>query len=780
MTAVQDAGVATGAAPTRRWVRVRGIVQGVGFRPFVFRVATEEHVAGFVGNDIDGVFAEVEGDVAAVERVLRRLRDGAPPLARVDSIEWGAMPPAAAPGFRIVASRGDVGGVTFVPPDAAMCDDCRRELFDPTDRRFRYPFINCTNCGPRFTIARALPYDRANTTMAGFVLCPACRREYDDPTDRRHHAEPLCCPGCGPQVRFVGADGEVVGTDAVFAAAQRALARGEIVAVKGLGGYHLACDATAVGAVGRLRARKHRPAKPFAVMARDLDVVRRLAVVDERDVDLLTSVARPIVLVTRRTDTGIDTGIAMGIAPDTPLLGVMLPYSPLHHLLFAAGPGADRAPEVLVMTSGNLSDEPICHDDVDARARLDRIADAWLVHDRPIHVPCDDSVVRVVAGAEQPVRRSRGHSPAPLTLPCDTAPVLAVGGDLKSAFCLAAGRAAWMSQHLGDMGSVATLRAFERSIAQFRSLYGVSPERLVADLHPGYFTRQWADAQGLPVLGVQHHHAHAAALLGEHGAGPGDRALVFAFDGTGDGGDGTVWGGEALLARDAGVERVAHLRTIMLPGGDQGPRRPARVALAHLRAARIPWADDLAPVAALRPAEREVLERQLARGVASAPSSSVGRLFDAVSSMLDLRHTASYEGEAAIALETAASTATDPGPPLGFACVGGIVDPTPVLARLVDERRRGTPTASLAHAFHRALARAVADVAIHVAASRAVTTVGLTGGVFQNALLTRLATTALTERGFDVLVHRRVPPNDGGLAFGQAVVAAACGRRSTS
>jgi hydrogenase maturation protein HypF len=767
MTTLQDVGTAT--AYGRRRVRVRGIVQGVGFRPFVYRVAAEEHLDGFVGNDVEGVFAEVEGRVVAIDRLLRRLRDDPPPLAWVASVDAEVIPPTGEHGFRIVASRGGSDGVTFVPPDAAVCDDCVRELFDPTDRRYRYPFVNCTNCGPRFTIATALPYDRANTTMAGFALCADCRREYEDPADRRHHAEPLACPVCGPRVRFVGADGDVHGTDAVLAATQRALVDGHIVAVKGIGGYHLACDAASDDAVARLRARKRRPAKPFAVMARDLDAARRLAALDDRAVELLTSVARPIVLVDRRSDAPI----ARGVAPDTPLVGVMLPYSPLHHLLFASGPGVDRVPDVLVMTSGNLTDEPICHVDDDAFARLDGMADAWLVHDRPIHVPCDDSVVRVVDRSEQPVRRSRGHSPAPLTLPHHSDPLLAVGGDLKNAFCLASGRTAWMSQHLGDMGSLETLLAFERSAAQFRSLYGVEPQQLVTDLHPGYVTRQWAERHGTDVLGVQHHHAHAAALMGEHGAAPDDTVLTFAFDGTGYGPDGTVWGGEALLAAYDGCERVAHLRVVALPGGDHGARQPARVALAHLRAAGIPGTGDLPPVAALSPIDRAVLDRQLARGVACARSSSAGRLFDAVSSLLGLRHATSYEGEAAVALETAARAAVDDGARFSFDVVGDEIDPTPVFEQLVAARRGGGSTESSALAFHRALADAVAAVAEQTAAAREVTTVGLTGGVFQNALLTQLTTRALADRGFEVLVHRRVPPNDGGLAFGQAVVAAA-------
>jgi hydrogenase maturation protein HypF len=757
----------------RRRVRVRGVVQGVGYRPFVFRVATEEHVDGFVGNDTDGVFAEVEGAPAALEVLVRRLYDDAPPLARVDSVEWDDVPITRAVGFHIVASRRARDahqGITFVSPDAAVCDDCLRELFDPHDRRFRYPFVNCTNCGPRFTITTSLPYDRANTTMTGFTLCPACRREYDDPADRRHHAEPLACPACGPHLEYDDAWSTVTGTDAVLTAAHHALLDSRIVAVKGVGGYHLACDAADDAAVARLRERKHRPAKAFAVMARDLDVACRLAQFDDAAVALLTSVARPVVLALRRT--GI--AVSAAVAPANPLLGVMLPSNPLHHLLFASVPGSRLdPPDVLVMTSGNMSDEPICHVDADARARLHGIVDAWVVHDRPIHMPCDDSVVRVVDGVEQPVRRSRGHSPAPIPLPRECDPILAVGGDLKNAFCLATGRVAWMSQHLGDMGNLETLQAFERSTEQFSALYRVEPEVLVADLHPGYVTRRWAERRQADVFGVQHHHAHAAALMTEHGLPPDAAILACTFDGTGYGTDGTVWGGEILLARYDGFERVAHLRTVAVPGGDAGVRAPARVALAHLRAAGIRWSDDVASVRALEPDARSVLDRQLALGTACAPTSSAGRLFDAVSSLLGIRHHASYEGQAAMELEAAARSADDDGPPLGFAIDDGVLDPAPLLHDLVARYASGCPVPTLARAFHGALAAAIVDVATGVRDTTGIGTIGLTGGVFQNVLLTTLTRRSLVARGFDVLVHRRVPPNDGGLALGQVAVAAA-------
>jgi hydrogenase maturation protein HypF len=754
----------------RRRVRVRGVVQGVGFRPFVNRVATGLHVGGFVRNDTDGVLAEFEGESRVLDVLLGQLRDDAPRLAQVESIEWEPVAVTGTTAFHVVASRADAGGVTFVPPDAAVCDACLRELFDPHDRRYRYPFVNCTNCGPRFTITTALPYDRANTTMTGFALCEGCRREYEDPADRRFHAEPVACPVCGPRLRYADAHGATEESDDALAAAQRALLDGRIVAVKGIGGYHLACDAADDDAVARLRDRKRRPAKAFAVMVRSLSEAHGLAVLDELAVALLTSTARPIVLVPRRADAPINDGVA----PGNPLVGVMLPYSPLHHLLLAPLPvGAPVPPAALVMTSGNVSDEPICHDDDDAFDRLGDIADAWLTHDRPIHVPCDDSVARVVGGVEQPVRRSRGHSPVPITLAHTAPPLLAVGGDLKNTFCLARSRTAWMSQHLGDMGSVETLRAFERSVAQFRAFYGIEPDVLVADLHPGYVTHEWAERHGPSVELVQHHHAHAVALMTEHAVAP-DRAIIACtFDGTGYGTDGTVWGGEVLVSRYTDFGRATHLRTVAIPGGDAGVRSPARIALAHLRAAGIEWSEDLPPVRASSTDVLQVLDRQLERAVGCTPTSSAGRLFDAVSALLGVCQQASYEGQAAIELEAAAAAATGDGLRLGFGTGDDGMDPAPCLRDLVAGRRAGRSVPALAHAFHVALADALACAAESVRADTGIGVVGLTGGVFQNALLTTLARRALEARGFDVLVHRRVPPNDGGLALGQAAVAAA-------
>ena len=555
--------------------------------------------------------------------------------------------------------------------------------------------------------------------------------------------------------------------------------RGEIAAIKGLGGYHLACDARSDAAVQRLRARKHRFEKPFAVMARDLDVARTLARIGSSEAAILTSAQRPIVLLRRRSGPS-EVAISALVAPGNPRLGVLLPYTPLHHLLFAPVPEADDrvpVPDVLVMTSGNLTDEPICYEDDDARRRLGTIADAWLLHDRPIHVPCDDSVLEIDpgTGGELPLRRSRGYAPLPLRLPFSSGPTLAVGGELKNTFCLAADRDAFMSQHIGDMGSLETWAAFERSTRQLAGLYGIGAPRLAADAHPGYQTRRWAeDASPRPVAEVQHHHAHIASVMAEHGFPAGRRVIGIAFDGTGFGTDGAIWGGEVLVADYGDFERVEHLKAVALPGGDAAVRRPCRTALAHLWAAGIEWADDLPPTGAVSTKEREVLAHQLERGTGSVATSSMGRLFDAVSSLLGLRHQATYEAEAALCLQWAAEEARDKGVaalPYRFDLTGAELDPSPVLRALVEDLRRGADTCAMAAGFHTAVARVIGEAAEGQRARAGIDVVALSGGVFQNALLLGLSRRELEARHFRVLTHRVVPPNDGGLALGQAAIA---------
>ncbi len=772
------------ATGVRVQVLIEGVVQGVGFRPFVHRLATELGLSGFVGNDSTSVFVEVEGAEPGVSAFLARVRSDAPPLAYVASVRATPLPPTAdgesARGFRIVASESSDGARTLVPPDTAVCDDCVRELFDPADRRYRHPFITCTNCGPRFTIIESLPYDRPATTMAGFPMCPACRQEYEDPADRRFHAQPVACPDCGPRLWFEdAAGGRTDGSDTAVSAAQLALNDGQVVAVKGVGGYHLACAATADATVALLRDRKHRPAKPFAVMVADLDAARRIARVDDDEARLLTSPAHPIVLLRRRPGSAV-SGL---VAPGNARIGVLLPYTPVHHLLFSGlelADGPAGSPAVLVMTSGNRTDEPICYRDDDARRRLAGLADAFLVHDRPIHRPCDDSVVQLVDGELLPLRRSRGYAPLPVDLGRAVATVLATGGELKNTACLTSDRYAVLSQHLGDMESLETLQEFDRSTESLGDLYGARAAALATDCHPGYATRSWAtrNAAGRPVLAVQHHHAHVVSLLAEHGR-LGELAVGVAFDGTGFGTDGTIWGGELLaLGADPTVfERAGHLRPMPLPGGDAAVRTPSRVALAYLDACGLGWDPALPPVAATSAAELSVLRQQLDRGLGCVPTTSMGRLFDAVSSLLGVRHQVSFEAQAAIELEAAAERALTTG---GGAetfprfCVrrGGVMDAAPVLGQLAEGVRAQRPVDELALAFHHAVADVVLRACLLAAVPRGISVVGLTGGVFQNAVLLRLCRQRLRWAGFDVISHHVVPPNDGGLALGQAAVAA--------
>jgi hydrogenase maturation protein HypF len=790
----------SGAPPTaatvrttlRRRVTVRGVVQGVGFRPFVYTLATALGLCGHVTNTPEGVVAEVEGAPEAVARFCDRIGAEAPPLARVDSVDHQEVPATGDIAFTILASRTDGPAGTLIPPDTATCAACLHELADPADRRHRHPFVNCTHCGPRFTIVTGLPYDRANTTMAGFPMCSDCAHEYADPTDRRFHAQPVACPACGPRLRLLvrpdgggpprpAAEGDPVD------GARALLASGAILAVKGLGGYHLACDATNPAAVARLRHRKARGDKPFAVMAGRLDDIEHLVTIAPEERDLLTGVTRPVVLLRRRTDDASAARApspAGAVAPGSPDLGIMLPYTPVHHLLFGL-PGDPEGPRLLVMTSGNVSGEPIVTDDAEALERLAHLTDAWLTHDRPIRVPCDDSVVRVCDGRPLIVRRARGYAPLPLTLPVPVRPSLAVGGDLKNVFCLGEGSRAWLSAHIGDMDDLATQRAFERAVTQLQSVTPVRPELLAADRHPAYRSARWAvrNAADRPVVRVQHHHAHVAAAMAEHGLDGSRPVIGVAFDGTGYGDDAAVWGGEFLIADYARSTRFGHLAYVPLPGGDAAVHRPYRMALAHLRTAGIDWSGDLACVAACPRDERSVLRRQLERNLNCVPTSSMGRLFDAVSSLAGVCHRAGYEAQAAVELEAAALRAPardnaayafavrarreDGGPVRG--------DPAPVFAAVVDDLRAGVGPELIAARFHRAVTGLVHRLCVLARERHGVNTVALTGGVFLNSLLSSGCAGALRADGFTVLRHHLVPPGDGGLALGQLMVAARVG-----
>ncbi|MEU3186127.1 carbamoyltransferase HypF [Streptomyces sp. NPDC006923] len=795
----------SGAGCERRRVEVRGVVQGVGFRPFVYALAGELGLTGWVTNNADGVETEVEGPGRQVAAFCARVATDAPPLAVVESVRHRTVPATGGSGFTIRPSAGGPGR-TLVAADTATCDACLSELADPADRRHRHPFITCTHCGPRFTVVTGLPYDRALTTMAGFPLCADCAREYGDPADRRFHAQPIACHACGPRLSLVtGPPGPArarrTGEDAL-AEARRLLAAGAVVAVKGLGGYHLACDASDPTAVRTLRARKNRGAKPFAVMAGSPETVERLVHTDAEERDLLLGRRRPVVLLRRRD--GGERFVSDGVAPGSPDLGVVLPYTPLHHLLLGL-PGDPAGPPVLVMTSGNRAGEPIVTDDEEALSRLAGLADAWLAHDRPVRVPCDDSVVRICAGLELPVRRSRGYAPLPVALPLPVEPALAVGGDLKNTFCLAEGRYAWLSAHIGDMDDLATLTAFEAAVGHLSELTSVTPRLLVADRHPGYRSGQWAErhAEGRPVRRVQHHHAHVAAAMAEHGLDGSAPVIGVAFDGTGYGDDGAVWGGEVLLADYDGFRRFAHLAYVPLPGGDAAVRNPCRMALSHLRAAGLPWSRDLPCVAACEPGELRLLERQLDRGVNCVPTSSMGRLFDAVASLAGVCHRVDYEARAASELENAATAAGrkrpgelwegyrfalvpagsagdasgNDGAPDRPAADGGpgvalVADPAPVLAAVVDDLRAGVDASTVAARFHGAVVGLVHDMCRAARDRTGLGTVALTGGVFCNALLTTGCAARLADDGFTVLRHHRVPPNDGGLALGQLMIGA--------
>lgn len=766
----------------RRRISVSGICQGVGFRPFVYRLAERWDLRGWVRNDSTGVTIEVEGASSALDRFTRALERDAPPLAEVGGIRAEALEPTDEVGFRIESSGRDGGARTLISPDVATCDDCLQELADPADRRYGYPFLNCTHCGPRFTITRQVPYDRPRTTMAGFELCEACRAEYEDPTDRRFHAQPTACPACGPRLRLLDAGGREVamgegeGTTDPLAGAVECLRAGATLAVKGLGGYHLACDARSAAAVGRLRERKGRPARPFALMVRDLDAARTLCRVGSAEADVLTSIRRPIVLLRRREGAKL----ARGVAPGLRHLGLMLPYTPLHHLLMEA------FADPLVLTSGNRSEEPIAYRDEEALRRLEGLVDGFLAHDRPIHVPCDDSVVRVVAGGVQPVRRSRGWAPRPVRVgrPAPL-PVLAVGGHLKNTFCLLREDRAFLSQHVGTLESWASYRALRDGIAHFRGLFDVDPTVVAHDLHPDYLSTklavEMAGEEALETVAIQHHHAHVAACLAEHRE-PGP-VIGVAFDGTGYGADGAVWGGEFLVAELAGFERRGHLAYRRLPGGDAAVREPWRMALSHLDGASEGAADEI-PLRferELDPARRRPVLQMIRGGAASPLTSSVGRLFDGAAALVGLRSVADFEAQAAMELEAAADPGEEGSYPAALIDGGEGEpwrwDPGPLVLALADDVAAGIPPCTTSARFHNAVRDAVRAGCGRIREETGLETVALTGGVFQNVLLTERTAASLEEEGFRVLLHRAVPPNDGGLALGQAAAAAARARR---
>ncbi len=761
----------------RKAVRVCGVVQGVGFRPFVYKLATEENLAGLIGNDTEGVIIELEGPAERIEAFLIRLTSETPPLARIDSFATSDLAPTGAAGFRIVASEvlGQVS--TGIPADAATCADCLRELLDPADRRYRYPFLNCTNCGPRYTITRRIPYDRRQTSMAKFPMCPECQAEYDDPLNRRFHAQPNACWRCGPRVWLETTEGVPIESADPVAVTMERLLHGEIMAIKGIGGFHLSVDATSEKAVARLRERKHRYGKPLAIMVRDIAVARTLCDLTPEEESLLQTPSRPIVLGIARQDNGITASIAPGI----PWLGVFLPYAPLQHLLFA-----DPRVKALVMTSANLSEEPIAIDNEEARTRLAAIADAFLMHDREILQRCDDSVAALVDGKPQIIRRARGFVPLAVPLPFEAPPLLAVGGHLKNVLALARGKFAYQSQHIGDLENATSLQFFEECLHHLMNTFEIDPQTVVHDLHPGYLStswaKQWAGDRGLRLIGVQHHHAHIAACMAEH-ALPGP-VIGLSLDGTGYGTDGRIWGGEVLICSLSGpdpasFERFAHLDYVPMPGGEAAIREPWRMAFGHLIAAGFSEVEAKELVGATGQ-EARVMTRMMERQINAPLTSSLGRLFDAAAAVILNRRKVDYEAQAAIELEGIAIdepdrlSRTDYVPGLSVAADGSNSLKIRHLWRaIVDDLHSEVPKPKIAAQFHAGVAQGFMASAASAREKTGINEVAMSGGCMHNRRLARLLRSGLEEEGFKVYQHSRVSPGDGGLSYGQAAVAAA-------
>lgn len=785
-------------------IHITGIVQGVGFRPFVYGLAKKLELTGWVRNTSAGVDIEVDGEQDVLDAFVSALRDEAPPLSRIDELTASFQAPNGFRSFEIVHSEAVEGAFQPISPDVSICGDCLRELFDPSDCRYRYPFINCTNCGPRFTIIKDIPYDRPKTTMTPFPMCPDCEREYTDPLNRRFHAQPVACPVCGPNVWLEqggdhfsrsGVDTKPLLADEAIQETRALLVNGKILAIKGLGGFHLACDATNPAAVRELRERKLRVDKPFALMMLDIKSIENHCFVNDAERELLASAASPIVLLNRKPDSPI----ARECAPDQDTLGVMLPYTPLHNLLLEK---EKDFPDALVMTSGNLSEEPIATDNDEARQRLETLADAFLMHDRDIHIRCDDSVVRVFPNRQSaivnrksgiyPIRRSRGYSPFPVKLPFEAPPLLAVGPELKNTFCIANQKYAFLSHHVGDMENFETLQSFEQGIEHFEKLFRVSPEAIAYDFHPNYLSTRYAlqraEQNALPTIGVQHHHAHIAACMAEHGLDGSRPVIGLSFDGTGYGEDGAIWGGEVLVADYKLYKRAFHLEYFPLPGGDAAIKKPARAALALLWSLGLEWDDNLAPVAEFCAEDRTLLKLQLKKKINTPMTSSIGRLFDAAAALAGVRQSVNYEAQAAIEFEAVADP--DEGGLYPFEWGQAVTSPARVSSAGTGERGRriavrsaiqalvedvlaGIPIPDISARFHNGLAQLALEICQHLRVAENVEEVVLSGGVWQNITLLRRTLSLLQKDGFVVYIHHQVPTNDGGLSLGQAAIAAA-------
>jgi hydrogenase maturation protein HypF len=751
-------------------ILVRGIVQGVGFRPFVYSLARRQSLRGQVFNNTTGVFIDVEGETGAIEQFIQEIKSSPPPLSLVESVEQKqGLDYGIYTDFRIIESDGRGEKLASISPDVATCIDCLRELFDPKDRRFRYPFINCTNCGPRFTIIEGVPYDRANTTMRDFEMCDECRAEYEDPLDRRFHAEPTACPDCGPHLYLTDPErkklalNQVAEEDAI-SRARLLLGYGKILAIKGIGGFHLACDAANGEAVERLRRGKHREDKPFALMANSLDVIKRYCFVSAPEEDLLLSGRRPIVLLERKPGSDLSEAVAPGVRT----LGFMLPYTPLHHLLLA---GLDHP---LVMTSANISDEPICYENQDALTRLGKIADYYLTHDRRIHVRSDDSVTRVFAGREMVLRRSRGYAPRAIKTAFKfERQIMAAGAELKNTFCLARGEQAFVSHHIGDLENLETLRAFEDGIEHLKRLFDLRPEVVAYDLHPDYLSTKYAlSLEGFGArVGVQHHHAHIASCMADNRIE--GEVIGVAMDGLGFGSDGRFWGGEFFVADFAEAERIAHLDYVPMPGGAKAIREPWRMAAVYLHRA---MGDDFLNLDL--PFVREMDKgawatlRGMIRARANSPeTSSMGRLFDALAGLLNLRSAVNYEGQAAIEMEAIADRGSQEYYDFELAGGGSAIKAEGVIRRAADDLLNGISPGVVSAMFHSGVAHLIERIARSIREERRLNRVVLSGGVFQNIFLLKRACRRLASAGFEVFTHNRVPANDGGISLGQAAVA---------
>ena len=813
-------------------IHLTGIIQGVGFRPFVYGLAKRLELSGWVRNTSAGVIIEIDGSPPALDNFVHALKSETPPLARIDQVRVQTRPANGYTTFEIIPSEVIANGFQPISPDVCVCDDCLSELFDPRDRRYRYPFINCTNCGPRYTIIQDIPYDRPNTTMAGFPLCAECEQEYSDPLNRRFHAQPVACPECGPQVWIEPSDknnGRILPDERLSAQGDQAilitqwlLAEGKSVAIKGLGGFHLACDALNPQAVAELRSRKLRVDKPFALMMPDLATIEAHCFLSDEEGDLLTSRQRPIVILRKRHGSNI----AEQVAPHQDTLGVMLPYTPLHYLLFAEpgntfDPGSNPSkfnspPSALVMTSGNLSEEPIAYDNEEARQRLSQLADAFLMHDRPIHIRCDDSVARHLslsnkrnipthpskAGTSQEflsdtkikmvLRRSRGYAPDPIKLIWDSPPILAVGAELKNVFCLTRNNYAFLSHHIGDMENYETLQSFESGINHFEQLFRIHPTAVAYDLHPNYLATRYAldrtEKEKMQSVGIQHHHAHIAACMAENGLSGEHPVIGIAFDGTGYGIDGAIWGGEIFISDYKDFQRVAHLTYTPLPGGDAAIRKPARTALAYLWKADLEWDTSLYPVHYLCAEERNAIRSQLELQINAPLTSSMGRLFDAVASLCGIRQEVNYEAQAAIELESLVDWQETGSYDMELIELSSqslaanresnqteatlLISPASMFTALLSDLSNQIPAGRISGRFHNGIAKMVVEVCRWIRTKQGMNVVVLSGGVWQNATLLEKTLSALLSDRFQVYYHQMVPPNDSGIALGQAAIAA--------